>query len=98
MNMQELISQIAADQKISKAKTRRVLGSLINQINNSLATGSSFRVPGLGVFKTVHRKERVCRNPQNGETINVPAKTAPKITFSKNVKVMLQENPLNVDN
>ena len=34
MNMQELISQIAADQKISKAKTRRVLGSLINQINN----------------------------------------------------------------
>lgn len=93
--MQELIAQVAADQKISKAKTRRVIGALITQVNATLVNGGSFRIPGLGVFKTIHKKERVCRNPQSGESINVPARIAPKVTFSKNVKVMLQNNTVN---
>jgi len=92
MNMQELIAEIAANQKISKAKTKRVIGSLITQINKSINDGEVFRVPGLGTFRKSFRKERVCRNPSNGEQMVVQEKFVPKMTFSKNVKTMLIAN------
>lgn len=86
MNLKDLIETISQQEKISKAKTKRVIGKLITQINTSLSSGESFRLPGLGVFKTSFRNERVCRNPQNGESINVPARNAPKLSFARNVK------------
>lgn len=95
MNIQELIAIIAEEQKISKAKTRRVIGSLITQINTSLAAGDSFRIPGIGTFKTVYKNERVCRNPQNGEAVNVPAKHAPKLSFARNVKLIVANGNAN---
>ena len=41
MNMQELIAEIAANQKISKAKTKSYW-FLITQINKSINDGRSF--------------------------------------------------------
>lgn len=54
--MQELIAEIAANQKISKAKTKRVIGSLITQINKSINDGEVFRVPGLGTLESLLEK------------------------------------------
>lgn len=86
MNMQELVAEVAAAQCLSKAKTRRVFGALINTINNTMVAHGQFRVPGLGTFTSVYKNERVCRNPQNGEQVNVPARNAPKLRFSSNIR------------
>ena len=93
MNMQDLIANIAAEQGISKAKTRRVIGTLITQINTTLVDGGVFRVPGIGTFKTVYKNERVCRNPKNGEQVNVAAKFAPKLRFAANVRRAVADRP-----
>ncbi|MBP7966715.1 HU family DNA-binding protein [Candidatus Woesebacteria bacterium] len=86
MNLNELVAEVAIAQGLSKAKTRRVFGALVTTINTTMAAGDSFRVPGLGVFKSAYRNERTCRNPQNGDVINVPARNVPKLSFAKNVK------------
>lgn len=94
MNMQDLIAATAREQGLSKAKTKRVLNSLINTINDSIVAGQDFRVSGIGTFKAVQRDERTCRNPTNGEPVVVPARWAPKISFAKNLKRNVASRPL----
>lgn len=93
MNMQELIAQVAEQQGLSKAKTKRVFGALITTINTAMIANDQFRVPGLGTFKSVYKNERVCRNPQNGEAINVPARNAPKVRFASNIRRAVAGGP-----
>jgi nucleoid DNA-binding protein len=92
--MQELIARVAEEQGLSKAKTKRVLGALISTVNVAMSTGGSFRIPGLGTFKSTYKNPRVCRNPQNGEPINVAGRHAPKLTFARNAKrLVANANP-----
>jgi DNA-binding protein HU-beta len=41
---------------------------------------------GFGTFRVIKRKARVGRNPQTGETIQIPAKKVPKFVPGKNLK------------
>ena len=67
MSLKDVISTTAAQQGISKAKTKRVV------VRDSAA--------------------RVCRNPQTGGTIDIPARKVPKISFSKSVKDVVRNPP-----
>lgn len=49
-------------------------------VNNVLGKKGEIRLKGFGTWKTSTTKERMARNPQNGEMIIVPEKT--KLTFS----------------
>jgi DNA-binding protein HU-beta len=45
-----------------------------------------FVVPGIGRLVKAHRKARMGRNPSNGETIQIKAKTVVKFRVAKTVK------------
>jgi DNA-binding protein HU-beta len=45
-----------------------------------------FVLPGIGRLVKAHRKARTGRNPQNGETIQIKAKTVVKFRVAKVVK------------
>jgi DNA-binding protein HU-beta len=45
-----------------------------------------FVIPGIGKLVKSHRKARKGRNPQTGETINIPAKTVVKFRVAKACK------------
>ena len=49
-------------------------------------TGGQFVIPGLGKAVKAHRKARQGRNPQTGETIQIPAKTVVKFRLAKAFK------------
>ena len=49
-------------------------------------TGGQFVIPGLGKAVKARRKARQGRNPQTGETIQIPAKTVVKFRLAKAFK------------
>jgi len=80
MTKQELIQKMANDAGITQEQARAALQAFEHGITESLAAGVNVQMVGFGTFKTSERKARTGRNPQTGEALQIPAKTA--ITFS----------------
>lgn len=55
-------------------------------IIDALAKGDVVRIAGFGQFSGQKRKARNGRNPQTGEPVEIPAKTAPKFEPGKRLK------------
>ena len=47
---------------------------------------NAFVIPGVGKLVLAHRKARMGRNPQTGETIKIPAKKVLKFRVAKAAK------------
>jgi DNA-binding protein HU-beta len=52
----------------------------------TIKLGEKVNITNLGIFKIREKKARVARNPKTGESIQVPAKKAPKFIASKHLK------------
>jgi DNA-binding protein HU-beta len=70
----QLIKTLADKSELSKKQAGQVLDDLINIIVSSTKKGDRISISGFGIFELKHYKARQARNPQTGETINVPAK------------------------
>ena len=74
------------------AKKASVTKKTATQILDDLAALSykeaknAFVVPGIGKLVLAHRKARMGRNPQTGETIKIPAKKVLKFRVAKAAK------------
>ncbi|HET9870747.1 MAG TPA: HU family DNA-binding protein [bacterium] len=86
MTKDELVAKIVETTGIKKADTQKALDALINTIIETIKTGDKVNITGLGIFKIKDKKARLARNPKTGESIQVPAKKAPKFLPSKNFK------------
>ena len=82
----ELISQASEIAGVSKAVSEKCLNAIIDSIQNALRDGKSVTLVGFGTFTTGERQERKGRNPQTGETIDIPASTVPKFRPGKKLK------------
>lgn len=82
----ELIKKLAEENELSQAQAGRVLDSLLDTIVAEVVKGEEVRLPGFAKFERVERAARTARNPQTGETVEVPAKQAVKITPLKAFK------------
>lgn len=80
MNTQELVAAVAAEHGLTKTKAEAILNSIVSTISSEIWSGREVVVRNLGRFRTKERAARVCRNPQNGQVINVPAKQVAKFT------------------
>ena len=81
-------SQIA-DHLAKKVDIKKVQAVMILDEIAKLAyteAKNSFTLPGLGKVVLVQRKARTGRNPQTGETINIPAKKGVKFRVAKAAK------------
>jgi len=86
MTKAELIDQIAADSKLSKADAGRALNSVLESITNALSKGDSVTLVGFGTFSVGNRAARKGRNPQTGKEITIPAAKVPRFKAGKNLK------------
>ena len=71
---------------VSKADIGRVLDALPRVIAHLLSKGEVVPIANLGKFSTVKREPRKGRNPQTGESIDIPACVAVKFSCSKTLK------------
>ncbi len=86
MNKTELIDTVAQKAEISKADAQRALDAITDTIQTQLTKGDSVQILGFGSFATSERSGRTGRNPQTGETIEIPARRTPQFKAGKALK------------
>ncbi len=78
MNKAELIEKVAEKSGLSKSDADKALGTILNTIADAVATGEKVTLIGFGTFSVSERAAREGRNPQTGETMQIPAKKVVK--------------------
>ncbi|HET7657602.1 MAG TPA: HU family DNA-binding protein [Bacillales bacterium] len=77
MNRNELVSNIAEKTGLKKKDVETVVNGVIEEISGALEKGEKVQFVGFGTFETRERASRSGRNPQTGETIQIPATVVP---------------------
>ena len=78
MNKGELVEKVAKECELSKAAAEQVLASVLGAITDAITAGEKVGLLGFGTFSVSERAAREGRNPQSGETMNIPAKKVVK--------------------
>ena len=86
MNKAELIEEVASQTGLAKRTSGKAVDAVVSAISDCLAKGEKVTLVGFGTLRVTKRKARVGRNPQTGESINIPVKKVPKFVPSKNLK------------
>ena len=86
MTKGDLTEALAKKTGCSKAEASNCLNTLIDEITASLAKGEEVTLTGFGTFKVSKRKARTGRNPQTGETLQIPAMKVPGFKSGKQLK------------
>ncbi|HEX6923155.1 MAG TPA: HU family DNA-binding protein [Bacillales bacterium] len=77
MNRNELVGNIAEKSGLTKKDVETVVNGLIDEITGALQKGEKVQFVGFGTFETRERASRSGRNPQTGETLEIPATVVP---------------------
>lgn len=73
----ELIERLTARQQLLTPKdVELAVKVIIEQLSETLATGSRIEIRGFGSFSLHHRAPRMGRNPKTGEAVALEAKRA----------------------
>lgn len=86
MTKEDMISLMAEQSGISKKQATQALEAFMDGVTNQLKKGDKVSFSGFGTFAVSARKARTGRNPQTGDTINIPAMQVPVFKAGKNLK------------
>jgi DNA-binding protein HU-beta len=86
MNKAELIDAVADRTGIAKSTVDSVIKGMTETIEMEVAKGDKIQIPGFISFQKVKRAARTGRNPQTGETIQIPASSTVKVTAGARLK------------
>ena len=86
MNKAELVEQLANQRGLTRKTSRETVDAMTSVITDALARGEKVTLVGFGTFQVMERKARRGRNPQTGETIQIPAKKVPKFRPGKGLR------------
>jgi len=86
MNKAELVEKVANQTGLTKRTSREAVDAMISAITDSLGREEKVTLIGFGTFQVRERKARKGRNPQTGETIQIPAKKVPKFSPGKGLR------------
>jgi len=78
VNKAELVEQVANQTGLTRKASREAVDAIISAITDSLVREEKVTLVGFGTFQVMERKARKGRNPQTGQTIQIPAKKVPK--------------------
>ena len=91
MNKEELVKAVATNAKLSQKDTSKILGTIIEVIQKTVAKKSKVTLVGFGTFEARKRAARTGRNPQTGKEIKIAAKTVPAFSAGKKFKEMMKK-------
>jgi DNA-binding protein HU-beta len=89
MNKGELIDAVAQKAEVSKSMADAVVTAMMETIMEAVSKGEKVSLVGFGNFEPRERKEREGRNPKTGETLRIPATTAPAFSAGKGFKELV---------
>ncbi len=89
MNRTELIDAVSSRSGVASADVDAALKGLFEVVAGVVAKGDEkITLPGFLSFEQVDRAARTGRNPQTGESIDVPASKAVKISAGSKLKAI----------
>jgi DNA-binding protein HU-beta len=83
MNQTELIQEVADEANLTKTQAQDAVRALLKTIMGVVADGDKITLVGFGSFEPKVRSAREGRNPQTGETIQIPAARVPSFSAGK---------------
>ena len=86
MNKTELINAVAEKADLSKKDAEAAVAAVIDAITGALVEGEKVQLVGFGAFEVKQRAERIGRNPQTKQTIQIPASKTPVFKAGKALK------------
>ena len=85
MNKTDLINNISGKSGLTK-DVENVLNGFLGEITEALANGDKVQLIGFGTFETRKRAGRTGRNPQTGNTIEIPESNVPAFKAGNKLK------------
>jgi integration host factor subunit alpha len=85
----ELIERIRNENGFSKAKSTRIVETLLELMKGSLAAGDEVLVSGFGKFCVQQKAARRGRNPATGQELILPARKVVTFKCSSKLKTRL---------
>ena len=86
MTQSEILNHFAEKTGLKRTQVKDFFDELANLASNEVMSNGEFALPGFGKLVLSERKAREGRNPQTGETIQIPAKTTLKFRLGKSIK------------
>ncbi|MGH9944044.1 MAG: HU family DNA-binding protein [Pyrinomonadaceae bacterium] len=86
MTQSEVLNHFAEKFDMKRAQVKEFFEELTTLATSEVKSSGEFSLPGFGKLVLSERKAREGRNPQTGETIQIPAKTALKFRVGKGMK------------
>ena len=86
MNKAQLVERLASQTKLTKVQSENVLDAALEIIQDAVSAGEGVKLVGFGTFSLADRKARTGRNPQTGQTFNLPATRVPRFRPGKEFK------------
>ncbi len=91
MTKGDIINIVAEGTGLTKMETSAVVDGFLASVGYALQTGDRVTIRGFGSFRTVHRNERVSRNPKTGKVMHVPERTSPVFKASTELKKLVDK-------
>jgi DNA-binding protein HU-beta len=86
MNKSELVAAVAARSGQSQSDVDDTIKALFDVVAEAVGKGEKVSIPGWISFEQTERSARTGRNPQTGETIQIPASKAVKVSAGSKLK------------
>jgi DNA-binding protein HU-beta len=86
VNKADLVSAIAKRADVPASTVSSVLDGLQEELVDAITRGDKVAVSGLLTVERTTRSARKGRNPQTGESIDIPAANTVKVTAGSNLK------------
>lgn len=93
MKKADLVDTIAGKVGLPKAQVQQMVDDVFDLIADGLAKGEKIDLRGFGTFSVRDSAARTGRNPQTGETINIPARRVPAFKPGKELKEKVNQQP-----
>jgi DNA-binding protein HU-beta len=86
MTQSDVLNHFAEKFEMKRSQVKEMFEELATLASGEVKRSGEFALPGFGKLVLSQRKAREGRNPQTGETIQIPAKTTLKFRVGKGMK------------
>ena len=86
MNKSELVAAVAARADQTQKDVDETISALFEVVAEAIGKGEKVTIPGWISFEQTDRSARTGRNPATGETIQIPATKAAKVSAGSKLK------------
>jgi len=86
MKKSDVIDEVRGRLDISSREAKEIVDMMLDVFIKGIVENGEVSVSPFGKFVTVDRAARICKNPQTGENIDVPAKSVVKFKPSYKLK------------